>query len=189
MVKTFVFMGLPGSGKGKQTELLSEKTGFLVVSTGAKLREIVKVGTAMSKKVAEVMNAGELLPSWFVSYIFQEALFSLQEDSGIIFEGVGRKEAEARLFTETCEWLGRDFRVLNIKVSETTVSERLHKRQEIEGRTDDNPAIFQNRLKNFYEHTTPALEFFRSIGKVIDIDGEPLPDLVFTELWQKVSTL
>ena len=182
-------MGLPGSGKGKQTELLSEKTGFMVASTGSKLREVIKKGNTIGKKVAEVMNSGELMPSWFVSYIFQQALFEIKEGEGIIFEGAGRIEAEARLFTEVCGWLERDFRILHIKVSETVVAERLRKRQEIEGRQDDAPVVFQNRLKNFYEHTAPAIEYFRSINKVIDIDGEPLPNVVFAELWQKVSAL
>ena len=72
-------MGLPGSGKGKQTELLSEKTGFMVASTGSKLREVIKKGNTIGKKVAEVMNSGELMPSWFVSYIFQQALFEIKE--------------------------------------------------------------------------------------------------------------
>ena len=182
-------MGLPGSGKGKQAELLSEKTGFPIISTGGRLREIAKVGNVVGRKMAAIMNAGELVPSWFVQYLFQLALFEAKEDDGIIFEGACRIETEARLFTEVCEWLGRDFRVLHIKVSEAATAERLRKRQEVEGRKDDDAAIFQNRLKNFHEHTAPAIEYFRSINKVIDIDGGPLPDAVFTELWQKVSAL
>ena len=182
-------MGLPGSGKGKQAELLSEKTGFPIISTGGRLREIAKAGNAVGKKVAAVMDAGELMPSWFVQYLFQQALFEAKEDDGMIFEGACRMETEARLFAEVCEWLGRDFRIFHIKVPETTAAERLRKRQEIEGRKDDDAIIFQNRLKNFYEHTAPAIEYFRSINKVIDIDGGPLPDVVFAELWQKVSAL
>lgn len=189
MIKTFVLMGLPGSGKGKQAELLSEKTGFPIMSTGGQLREIAKVGDAVGKKVAEVMNSGELMPSWFVQYLFQQVLFVAKENEGLIFEGACRIETEARLFAEVCGWLGRDFRILHIKISETAVAERLRKRQEIEGREDDDVTIFQVRLKNFYEHTAPAIEYFRSINKVIDINGEPLPDVVSTELWQKVSAL
>ena len=182
-------MGLPGSGKGKQAELLSEKTGFPIISTGSKLRGIAKVGNVVGKKVVAVMNAGELMPSWFVQYLFQQALFEAEESSGIIFEGACRIETEARLFAEVCEWLERDFRILHIKVSETAAAERLRKRQKIEGRKDDDAIIFQNRLKNFYEHTAPAIEYFRSINKVVDINGGPLPDAVFAELWQKVSAL
>lgn len=182
-------MGLTGSGKGKQAELLSEKTSFPVVSTGGRLREIVKVGDAVGKKVGEVMNSGELMPSWFVQYIFQQALFEVKENDGIIFEGACRMEPEAKLFAEVCDWLGRDFRVLHLKVSETTVAERLQNRYKIENRKDDHPLVLQKRLKNFYEHTAPAIEYFRSINKVIDVDGEPLPNVVFAELWQKVSVL
>ena len=129
----------------------------------------------------------------FISSLVIAALVYLhkkaKENDGIIFEGMGRMEPEARLFAEVCGWLGRDFRVLHLKVSEAVVAERLRKRREIEGREDDYPLIVRNRLKNFYEHTAPAIEYFRSINKVIDINGEPLPDAVFAELWQKVSAL
>jgi len=189
MIKTFVLMGLPGSGKGKQAELLSEKTGFHIFSTGNKLRDIAKGEAVIGKKIDEVMKSGGLVPSWLVSYLFQRILLEIEENDGIIFEGAGRIESEAHLFAEVCEWLGRDFRVFHIKASEATVAERLRKRQEVEGRKDDDPAVFQNRLKNFHEYTVPAIEYFRSINKVIDVDGEPLPDAVFAELWQKVSAL
>ena len=189
MIKTFVLMGLPGSGKGKQAELLSAKTGFVVQDSGDEYRKIAEGSSFVAGKVREILNSGGLEPVWFSSFLFQKSLLGLFPDNGIIFEGVWRREPEARLFAEVCEWLGRDFRILHIKVSEMTIAERLRRRQEIEGRKDDDSSVFQNRLKNFYEHTAPAIEYFRSINKVIDIDGEPLPDAVFAELWQKVSAL
>ena len=189
MIKTFVLMGLPGSGKGKQAELLNEKTGFPVHSSGNEYRKIAKGSGLVADKVREILNSGGLEPAWFSTFLFQKSLLSLLPDEGIIFEGAGREEPEARLFAEVCEWLGRDFRVLHLKVSEAAVAERLRKRQGIENRQDDNPSVFQNRMNNFYEYTLPAIEYFRSINKVIDIDGEPLSDVVFAELWQKVSAL
>ncbi|MDO8569854.1 MAG: nucleoside monophosphate kinase [bacterium] len=189
MIKTFIFMGRPGSGKGKQAELLSEKTSFPIYSSGNEYRKIAEGSGFVADKVRDVLDAGGLQPAWLSNFLFQKTLLGLSSDDGIIFEGAGRKEPEARLFSEVCNWLGRDFRVLHIKVSEAIVAERLRKRQEIEGRKDDDPSVFQNRLKNFYEHTAPAIEYFRSINKVIDIDGEPLPDAVFAEVWQKVSSL
>jgi adenylate kinase len=190
MVNTFIMMGLPGAGKGKQTELLSAKTGFVVSSTGNELRKLAKEGGILGKKVSEIMEVGDLIPSWLASYLFQKALFNLSsEQDGAIFEGVGRKEEEARLFNEVAGWLGRDFRILNLIISEDVARSRLNKRRELEGRNDDDPAIFHNRFKNFYESTMPALEYFRSIGKVIDINGEPLPEVVFEEIWEKISVL
>ena len=189
MINTFVLMGLPGSGKGKQADFLSQRTGFVICDTGDELRKLAAENNDLGRKVVKVLNSGDLLPHWFGSHFFIARLLGLSSDDGILFEGVGRRELEARLFAEACEWLGRDFRVLHVKVSEVSVAERLRKRQEIEGRKDDDPLVFQNRLKNFYEHTAPAIEYFRSINKVIDIDGEPLPDAVFAEVWQKVSVL
>ena len=189
MIKTFILMGLPGSGKGKQAGLLSGKNGFIINDSGDEYRKIATGSNFVASKVKEILNSGGLQPAWFSSFLFQKSLLSLSPDDGIIFEGVGRRESEAHLFTEVCEWLDRDFRALYFKVSEATVAERLRKRQKIEGRQDDDPAVFQNRLKNFREHTVPAVEYFRSINKVIDINGEPLPDAVFAELWQKVSAL
>ena len=182
-------MGLPGSGKGKQADFLSQRTGFVICDTGDELRKLAAENNDLGRKVVKVVNSGDLLPHWFSSHFFIDRLLGLSLDDGILFEGVGRREPEARLFNEVCEWLGRDFRILHINVSEKTVAERLRKRQKIEGRKDDDPAVFQNRLKNFYEHTAPAIEYLRSINKVIDIDGEPLPDAVFAEVWQKVSVL
>lgn len=189
MIKTLVLMGIPGCGKGKQAELLSKKTGFLIYSTGNEYRKMALGNNLVASKVSEVLDVGGLQPAWLSTFLFQKSLLGLSPEDGIVFEGVGRKEPEARIFTEVCEWLGRDFRVFHLNVSEESVIERLRKRQEIEGRTDDDPSVFQNRLKNFYEYTAPAITYFRSINKVIDIDGEPLPDAVFAELWQKVSAL
>lgn len=182
-------MGLPGSGKGKQAELLREKTGFNIFSTGRKLREMVEAGGVLGNKIDEVMTTGALMPPWLALYLYQKALLEVGENEGIIFEGVNRYEVEARTFTEICEWLKRDFRIFHIKVSEATIMERLEKRQEIEGRKDDDPVILQNRLKNYRDNTVPAIEYFRSLNKVIDINGEPLPDEVFAEVWRNVSAL
>lgn len=189
MVKTFVFMGLPGSGKGKQAELLSKRSGFPIFSTGGEFRRISAEDSFVGKRVRETIDAGNLMPSWFASYLFERSLFDIEEGDGIIFEGVGRKEPEARLFDEICTWLGRDYRIIHSKVSEKSVIERLRKRQLVEGRHDDDPSVYQNRLKNFYEHTAPALEFFRSVGKVVEVDGEPLPDIIAQDIWDKVSLL
>lgn len=187
MVKTVIFMGLPGAGKGKQSELLSTRTGFLIHSTGDEYRKMAREDGVAAKKVAEVLAAGGLQPAWLSSYMFQKTLLTLPLEKGVIFEGVGRKEPEARLFSEVCEWLGRDFRIVYLNVKEETSIERLNKRREIEGRADDLPEIMQNRFKNFHDNTVPAVEYFRSIGKVIDIDGEPLPDKVGEEVWEKLN--
>src|SRR5690606_4330634 len=109
-INTFVFMGRPGSGMAVQSALLSEKLSFPIFSTGSRVREISKNDHALAKKINDVQASGGLTPHWFASFLFQEALFAKNGDEGLIFEGVGRKEPEARLFAEIHEWLESDFR-------------------------------------------------------------------------------
>lgn len=186
-INTFVFMGRPGAGKGVQSELLSKRLGLPIFSTGNRVREVSKQAHVLGRKVKEISESGGLTPFWFASFLFQEALFSKEEGTGMIFEGVGRKEPEARLFAEVHEWLGDDFRILYLNVSEKTVRERLEKRRAVEGRVDDVPEKITVRLENYERDTVASLAFFRSIGKVIDIDGESLPDAVHGEIMKKIG--
>ena len=180
-------MGLPGSGKGAQSALLAKKLGCPVFSTGNRVREIAKEDTILGHKVKEISDSGALTPAWFASFLFEEALFALKEGEQIIFEGVGRREDEARLFAEICQWLGHDFRVLFLDVKEESVIARIHKRRELENRKDDNDETIKNRLDNYLAHTLPAVNYFRSIGKVIEINGEPLQPEVFAQVCNKLG--
>jgi len=185
---TFIFVGSPGSGKGTQAKFLSEKLGLSTFSIGRRLREIVAENSALGKKVGEVIDKGELMPSWFVLYFCEEVLFNLKENEGIIFDGVGRKKEEAEIFSQACFWLGRDFKVIFIDVPEDVVKERIEKRRQ-EGRKDDAPERLVERFKNYHKHTLPAIEHFRSIGKLIEVNGHQSPEEVFSEVWEKVSSL
>lgn len=188
-INTFIFMGRPGAGKGVQSALLSEKLGLPIFSTGDRVREIAKQDHNLGRKIKEVSESGGLTPFWFASFLFQEALFSRQSGTGMIFEGVGRKEPEARLFAEIHEWLGDDFRIFYLNASPETVTKRLLKRGEIEGRADDTLERIAVRLENYEKDTVAALNFFRSIDKVVDIDGEPLPDVVHEEVMHRIQEL
>ncbi|MEX2010332.1 MAG: nucleoside monophosphate kinase [Parcubacteria group bacterium] len=185
--KVFLFMGRPGAGKGVQSELLSKVLGYPIFSTGVRVREFAAEPTLLGKKIKEVSEEGGLVPFWFASYLFEEALFRLKDEEGIIFEGVGRKEPEARLFTEVNDWMGRDFKVIYLDTLEETVIERLKKRRATSGRTDDEGHKLQNRFDHYNAETVPALYFFRSLGRVIDINGEQTPQEVHAEIMEKLK--
>lgn len=188
-INTFIFMGRPGAGKGVQSALLAEYLKLPIFSTGNKVREIAKGESALSQKIKQVSESGGLTPYWFASYLFQEALFKKKDGEGLIFEGVGRKEPEARLFAEINTWLGNDFRVLHLNASPTIVTDRLIRRGKKEGRVDDNPDKIKVRLESFDMETQPALEYMRSIGKVIEIDGEPEAEKVFEDIKSAINKL
>ena len=47
-------MGVPGSGKGTQARMLSEKTGYKVFSSGDRYREIANENTFVGKKIKNI---------------------------------------------------------------------------------------------------------------------------------------
>lgn len=168
--RTIFLVGKPGSGKGDQGKLLSEATGWKIVTPGEQFRAMATEDTPVGKKVREEMNAGLLLPYWLAEYLFLKNVFALKGNENIIFDGFGRKATEAEFIIEALAWLGRSFTVIHLKVSDEEIRHRIALRKEVEGRVDDNAV--DERLKEYREHTEPAIEKFRESGNLIEIDGE-----------------
>ena len=168
--RTVFFIGKPGCGKGDQAKLLSEKTGWKVVTSGEQFRSMSAEDTPVGRKVKSVNDAGMLQPHWLAEYLFLKNLFSLSEDGSVIFDGFGRKLPEAETVVDSLTWLGRSFLVLYLHVSDEEILHRLALRKEIEGRADDS--VVGERLKEYREHTEPVVEMFRDKGMLIEIDGE-----------------
>ena len=180
--KTVFFIGKPGSGKGTQAKLLAEKTGWTVLASGAQFRAIAEEDTVVGRKMREELAQGMLAPHWFAMYLYQRALFSVAEDTSIIFDGFNRKVQEAELNVATLEWIGRPFHVINIEVSDEEVQKRLEGRAKTSGRSDDHQDIVEERLEEYQQHTIPALEIFRKKGVLITINGEQSPEAIAADV-------
>lgn len=178
--KIIFFIGKPGCGKGTQAKLLAKRTEWPVFASGKLFRDIAKKDTPVGRKVKSENDAGMLAPHWFAMHLYLEALLSVSEDSGAIFDGFNRKVPEAELVVDSLRWLSRPFSVLNIKVSDEEVRNRLAGRKEVEGRADDS--VVSERLQEYYEHTEPAIEVFRSIGSLVEIQGEQLPEKIAADI-------
>lgn len=181
-IKTVFFIGKPGSGKGTQAKRLAEKTGWTILASVSQLRAVAKEDTLVGRKIRDELAKGILVPHWFAMYLYQKALFSVPEDTSIIFDGFNRKVQEAELNIASLEWIGRPFHVVNIEVSDEEVERRLIGRAQTSGRSDDKQDVVEERLQEYAEHTMKALEIFRAKGVLIDINGEQTPDEVAADI-------
>ncbi|MSU55194.1 MAG: nucleoside monophosphate kinase [Candidatus Taylorbacteria bacterium] len=183
-VNTILMMGKTGSGKGTQSELLSKKLGFEVFSTGDEFRKLRARKDALGERVRSEYDQGILMPHWYASYLFENAFLNLEPSKGLVCEGIGRKEPEARLFDEVAKWLERDYIVFELVVSD----EEVIKRQLLRGRMDSNDeAKIKVRLNEYRTYTEQAINFFKSINKVIGIDGMSTPEKIHEEVLKKLS--
>ena len=90
-----ILLGPPGAGKGTQAALLVEKYGMVQLSTGDMLRETRKADTPLGRQVADVMDSGALVSDEIVSAMIDAKLASLSTETGVIFDGYPRTEAQA----------------------------------------------------------------------------------------------
>ena len=69
-----ILLGPPGAGKGTQARRLVEEHGMIQLSTGDMLRAARTSGTDMGKRVAAVMDAGNLVTDEIVIGLIEEQL-------------------------------------------------------------------------------------------------------------------
>ena len=180
-------MGKPGSGKMTQANLLAQRMGFEIFSTGTQLRLLCQEETPFGLRVKTEMNEGKLLPSWIVEYLFHRKILSLHEKNGIVYEGAGRRLDEAEVIHDTMLWLARPYRVVFLDISDEESLDRRAKRQKTENRADDNEKAARVRLDWYYSDTAHSVEFFRGKGMLVAVNGEQDEAAVFAEMMEKLE--
>ncbi len=181
----FFFVGRIASGKETQSKLLADKLGYKIFMTGQRFRDIVASGSLLGNRIKADYEKGLLMPSWVANYMLEDFLFNLPPEDGAIFEGSGRDLDQAKVVEEVCTWLGREYTVLNLDVSE----EEVIKRSLLRGRdtADKDESVIRMRLSEYNRLTKPAIDYFKSIGKCIDVNGEQAPDEVHMEVMAKAK--
>lgn len=179
-------MGKPGSGKDTQGQLLADRLGFTVFSTGRSFSELRNSGGPISEKVSEYYDHGKLLPYWLATYLFKNILFTTPLSEGLIFEGTGRALEEAKRFHEVATWMGRSYRVIYLALSD----EEAVRRQVSRGRSDsDTEERVRGRLQEYNAHTIPVIDFFKEQGVLIEINSEQEKLKVHEDIWNAVQEL
>ncbi|MDA0961993.1 MAG: adenylate kinase, partial [Proteobacteria bacterium] len=89
-----ILLGPPGAGKGTQAQILVDQRDMVQLSTGDMLRAARTSGTEMGKRVADVMDRGELVTDEIVIGLIRERL-EQGSSGGFIFDGFPRTLAQA----------------------------------------------------------------------------------------------
>jgi len=170
-----VLLGPPGSGKGTQAAMLSEKYRIPAIATGDILRAQVEAGTPLGKRVKAYLDRGELVPDSLVVDLIQHRLSDPDTQHGFILDGFPRTVPQAQALDAMLVALDRPLdAVLYLQVNPQAVRERLGQRH----RGDDRQGIVDHRLDVFLEQTAPLISYYQDQGKLKLIDGAQPPEVV-----------
>jgi adenylate kinase len=167
-----ILFGPPGAGKGTQAKKLAREFHLKHISTGDLLREEIRKDSQCGKKARLFMEEGNLVPDEILIEMLRVVIHENRYIQGFIFDGFPRTLVQAEeldnMFID--ENLKVDL-VLSLEVSGEALIQRMTKRSLDEGRTDDKPEVFKQRLVNYHDLTEPLLEFYSRQGKLVRVDG------------------
>lgn len=195
-----ILLGPPGAGKGTQARRLVEERGMVQLSTGDMLRAARSSGTEMGRKVAEVMDRGDLVTDEIVIDLIEERLASEADARGFIFDGFPRTLAQADALGEMLGRTGRRLdAVIEMRVDDEALVRRITGRftcgscgevyhddtkptardgvcdacgsADLRRRADDNEDSLRQRLMEYYKKTSPLIGYYHALGDLFTVDG------------------
>ena len=200
MAMEIILLGPPGAGKGTQAGLIQEAYCMVQLSTGDMLRAARQADTPLGHEVRDVMDSGQLVSDDIVSRLIDDALGKLAPDTGVIFDGYPRTEAQAHALDTILASHGRALNhVIELAVDEDALVDRItgrytcgkcnegyhdrHKQPTKEGvcdvcgstefkrRPDDNEETVRTRMQEYRGKTAPILPIYEARGIVARVDG------------------
>lgn len=167
-----IIFGAPGSGKGTQSEVLIEKYGFDHISTGDLLRAEIKAESELGKAAKSYMDAGQLVPDSLIIDMIEKVLQERKPKKGLILDGFPRTVAQAEALDALYAKHGSSVHaVLDLQVPEEELIDRLLKRGQVSGRSDDNLETIQKRLGVYHAQTSPIAAHYAAKGVHHAIEG------------------
>ncbi|MBI5560594.1 MAG: adenylate kinase [Deltaproteobacteria bacterium] len=194
-----ILMGPPGAGKGTQSKLLSERFLISQVSTGDILRANVKDKTPLGQEAREYMNRGALVPDKLVLEMVVERLSRGNCSNGFILDGFPRNVPQAEALDGMLKEGKKGIdAVIGIEVEKRELIRRLSGRRvcrtcaaayhvmfnppvnidtcdkcgkELYQRDDDKEETVDARLKVYDSETVPVVEYYRSRGLYMAVNG------------------
>jgi len=178
-VTVIYVLGGPGAGKGTQCGRLVETFGFCHLSAGDLLREEQnRDGSEYGELIRGCIQEGAIVPSTVTMKLLENAMTEeLEKRTGdgwtdgkgrFLIDGFPRKMDQALGFDETVCLAAL---VIFFNTSEEVMRERLLKRAKTSGREDDNVETIIKRFRTYNEQTMPVIEYYKTQGKLAEING------------------
>lgn len=168
-----VLFGPPGAGKGTQSQRLIEKYDLVHLSTGDIFRANIGGNTELGKLAKSYMDKGLLVPDEVTIDMLKSEVKKHPQSKGFIFDGFPRTKAQADALDNLMEDINSSITaMIALDVPEDELKQRLKKRAEESGRTDDaDPKVIANRIEVYKKETEPVKSYYKDQDKFYSING------------------
>lgn len=178
--------GLPMSGKDTQGIKLAEALNAKFLSSGMIIR-------AMEKETKQDLTKnGALIPTnifyeWVLPYFERRDLFEYP----LILSSIGRWKGEEDQVMSVAAGASHEIKaVIILNISEADVEKRFETAKKLNDRgereDDIDIDVFKTRIKEFREKTMPVIQHYKTLGLLIEVNGDQSRDAVFIELVEKL---
>ena len=203
-MNNFVFLGPPGAGKGSLAVKVAEDYKIPHISTGDIFRANIKAQTPLGVKVKAIIDSGSLVSDELTFELVKDRLAQDDCKNGYILDGFPRTIPQA----EMLDGLVADLKVVNFNIADEIVIGRLSTRRvckacganyniktlppKVEGvcdkcggelyqRDDDKQESILHRMDVYREQTEPLINYYKSKGKITDLDASIETDILLGE--------
>lgn len=167
-----LLIGPPGAGKGTQAVRLAVSYGVPAISTGDIFRSNVKNDTELGAKAKIYMDAGDNVPDSLTNALIRDRLAHSDCEAGFLLDGYPRTTDQVRELDEFLAGHGTALDVvIELVADPDVVIERLRKRADVQGRSDDDDSVVRHRLEVYASQTAPLVDIYDGRGVLVKVDA------------------
>lgn len=202
-----VLIGLPGSGKGTQGQLLAEKIKLPLISTGDMFRKMLQSNGEEGALLNDFISQGKLVPSKLVNKVVEKFLGQQEYKNGCIIDGYPRNLEQVKFLEEITK---QDIKVIYFEISEGLIRKRIlgrfscvgcgkiynsyYTRPKVENvcdickstnftyRKDDDEQTLIKRINEYKTETYPIIDYYKKRGGCYVIDASKTTGEISAEL-------
>ncbi|WP_341657513.1 nucleoside monophosphate kinase [Blattabacterium cuenoti] len=169
-----ILFGPPGCGKGTQAKIISNKFGFIHLSTGMIFRDHITKKTNLGKLASCYINKGILVPDGITTNMLNMEIQKHFKAKGIIYDGYPRTKNQIYSLEEVLKkfCLGKIDIIFYFFIQKNLIINRLLKRGKISHRDDDTDIItVQRRIKEYHKKTSLIWENYKWKNSIIKLNA------------------
>ena len=211
-MKNIIFIAPPAAGKGTQSNLLKDKYGYVHISTGDMLREIVSSDSELGKVVKNIIDKGNLVSDDLIFELLKNKLSNI-EGKPFILDGFPRTLNQALFLDNNLKI--ENYIVIYLELSKADAVKRINGRltcscgksynlndnnlkpkvtdicdvcgKKLVKRDDDNLEAFKIRFDVFLKNIKPLIDYYKDKNKLKVVNVNRDVNDIFREILKVVA--